>query len=351
MSERGERENGRACLLPTDMLRTHGRSTSRIVACLVACIVPSLATAWAGDPAPSPRSPFAAESIAEGVFLIRPTVSSIDRTNSILVQREDGSLVIESQPSVESARELLATIAQIDPRPIRFLVLSNPHVESIGGATAFPDSTLVIGSAGCGRLLADPSFDPGAEMRAGAADAQAWVGPPLRPPVFLAEGPVTLADPRNPVVLSPVGEAHTEGDLLVELPRAGILYAGAILSTDGNPYASDGDLTGWLDVLHGILRLDAETLIPLRGARGTREDARRVKDGLAWVRGQVEAGLRDGVPWEGIPKFVVQSYQFGEYFDPKASPAFHALLVEKVLREADEQRIKRMMPSIVPPGS
>jgi hypothetical protein len=139
--------------------------------------------------------------------------------------------------------------------------------------------------------------------------------------------------------------------MLVHLPRAGIVYVGAALATDGNPFAKDGDLSGWLDLLHQVVRMGAGTLVPLRGPAAAPDDARRVKDGLAWVRGQVDAGLRDGVPWEGIPNFVAQSYKFGEYFDTRASPAFHALLVEKVLREADEQRTKRLMPSIAPDGS
>ncbi len=328
------------------MITTPRRSTLLLAVVLAG----AAAIARADPPAPVPRAAFTAESLTEGVFLLRPTAPSISRTNSILVQREDGPLVIESQPSVESARELLATIATLDSRPIRYLVLSHPHVESIGGAAAFPDSTLLVASAGCARSLDDPSFDPGAELRAAAARPEEWVLPPLRRPVLVVDGPATLADSRNAVVLLPAGEAHTGGDLMVLFPRARILYVGAALVVDGNPYAPDGDLSGWLDLLHQVVRMDIDTLLPLRGPRATRDDARRFKDGLAWIRGQVETGLRDGIPWEDIPNFVLQSHSFAEYFDANAVPAFYRQLVEKVLREADEQRTKRMMPSIAPQG-
>jgi len=288
------------------------------------------------------------EQLAEGVFLVRPRTPAIDRTNSLVVLRDDGPLVIESQPSVVAARELLSLIAAIDARPVRFLVLSHPHVESIGGATAFPETTLVVASGGCRRMLEDPAYDAGAELRAAAPSPDSWAAPARRLPVLLADGPITLADSRNPVAMFPVGVAHSSGDLLLQLPRSGILYAGALVALDGNPYAPDGDLMGWLDVLNQLGQIAFETVVPLRGPRASRDDVGHFRDGLAWIRGQVEVGLREGVPWEDIPNFVVQSHRFAEYFDPRAIPAFHGLLVEKVLREADQQRTKRMLPSIRP---
>lgn len=291
---------------------------------------------------------FEGERLADGVFLMRPRNAEVPRTNSLVVLRSEGPLVIDSQPSPEAARELLAAIATIDPRPIRFLIVSHPHAESTGGATAFPAGTVVVASGGCVRLLEDPAYDTGAEIRAAAKAPDTWIAPPRRLPVVVADGPITLTDPEHPVEIYPVGAAHSQGDMIIRLPRSRTLWVGALLSTDGNPYPGDGELRGWLDVLHQITRTDSTAIVPLRGPLATPADAARFRDGLAWLRGQVEAGLREGVPWEGIPNFVVQSYRFAEYYDPEATPAFHALLVEKVLREADNERTKRTLPSIAP---
>ncbi len=307
------------------------------------------AVALAGDAVAAPTSGFVGESLAENVVLMRPRVPSIDRTNSLVALREDGPLVFEAQPTIGAARELLVAIAAIDPRPIRFLVVSHPHVESLGGAAAFPETTVVIASGGCRRALEDQAFDPGAELRAAAPSPAAWVAPALRLPVVVADGPMSLADARVPISLFPIGQAHSSGDLIAQLPRSGTVYVGALIAMDSNPYAAaDGDLTGWIVALNQIARMNADTLVALRGPRGTAADLSHFRDGLAWVRGQVEAGLRDGVPWEDIPNFVLQSHRFAEYYDLQASPPFHKLLVDKVLREADEQRTKRNVPSIAP---
>jgi glyoxylase-like metal-dependent hydrolase (beta-lactamase superfamily II) len=291
---------------------------------------------------------FVAEQLAEGVFLLQPRSQSTAWTNSLVVVRDEGPLVIDAQPSPEAARELLAAVATIDPRPIRFLVLSHPHAESTGGATAFPANTVVVASGGCARLLADPNYDTGAELRAAAAPPDTWIAPPRRLPVVVADGPLTLTDPERAVEIYPVGSAHSPGDVIIQLPKSSITYVGALVAMDGNPHPGDGDTRGWLDALHQISRAGSETIIPLRGPRATRADAVRFREGLAWLRGQVETGLRQGVPWEDIPNFVVQSYRFSEYYSPGATPPFHALLVEKVLREADDERTKRTLPSIAP---
>ena len=291
---------------------------------------------------------FESDRLAEGVFLMRPRTAMIERTNSLLALQREGPLVIDAQPSPEAARELLAAIAAIDPRPIRFLIVSHPHAESTGGATAFPPDTVVIGSGGAARLLEDPTYDTGVEIRAASESPATWVAPPRRVPVVAAEGPLTLTDRDVPVEIFPVGSAHSRGDVIVNLPRSRTLWVGALVATDGNPHPGDGDLRGWLDALHQITRSDSTTLVPLRGARVTMADAVRFRDGLAWLRGQVEAGLRQGVPWDDVPNFVVQSHRFAEYYDARATPAFHVLLVDKVLREADDERTKRTLPSIAP---
>jgi glyoxylase-like metal-dependent hydrolase (beta-lactamase superfamily II) len=319
----------------------HGSSVLRASALAAIAAVACVRAGAATSPA------FVSEPLAENVFLLRPRVPSIERTNSLLALREDGPLVIDAQPTAAGARELLAAVAALDSRPVRFLLLSHPHVESVGGASAFPETTVVIASGGCRRALEDKAFDPGAELRAAAPSPEKWVAPALRLPVVVPDGPMTLADGRVPVTVYPIGQAHSAGDMIAQLPH-GIVYVGALVSMDSNPYASDGDLTGWIVALNQLARMNAEILVPLRGPRGTAADLSHFRDGMAWVRGQVEAGLREGVPWEGIPDFVEQSHRFAEFYGQAASPSFHRLLVEKVLREADEERTKRTLPSIAP---
>ena len=106
-------------------------------------------TALTGPPSAEGAHPdvaFIVDDVSEGVFLLRPVAARPELSNSLIVEREDGLLVVGPQASTSGAGELLQVIASISDKPVRYLVLTHAHAESVGGAAAFPESTLVIGS-------------------------------------------------------------------------------------------------------------------------------------------------------------------------------------------------------------
>jgi glyoxylase-like metal-dependent hydrolase (beta-lactamase superfamily II) len=284
---------------------------------------------------------FEGETLADGIVLLRPVETSPERTNSLLVEREDGLLVVEAQPTPEAARELLGAVATISSAPIRYLVLSHPHVESWGGASAFPETTLVIAAQRSRELLEDESYDSGAEQRARASNPEEWTAPPKRLPVLLARSPLTLADGRNPVTVAPTVGAHTPADLIVRLEGHRIVYLGPLLFIDRNPFARDGNVGAWLGLLNSISTGETERFVPLVGPVVDRMELRRRRDSLAWVRGQVEMAFVDLVAKDEIPAHILSRPEIGTYFDVDADPSFVSTVVERALAEAVEQRRKR----------
>ncbi len=311
-----------------------------VAATLLGCWCGSLA--WAAEPdRASPRrlGPFEVESLAEGVYLLRPEADRDDLTNSLVIEREDGLLVVESQPSPDAASELLAAVAQLSSRPLRYLVLSNAHAETAGGAAAFPVSTLVIATLGARDALGDPGFGFGSEMRARVG--RSWTAPPIRPPVLVLHARTEFDDPLNEVELLPLGQAHSSTDLMVLLPNQNILYAGAILFPDRNPYAADADVGGWLSVLNHIAKLRPARAIPLRGEPLDVRQVRMQRDSLAWLRGRVELGFIDRVPADRLTDWVLDSDELGEHFDLQAEPSFLRGLIDRVVADAVTERKKR----------
>jgi glyoxylase-like metal-dependent hydrolase (beta-lactamase superfamily II) len=92
-----------------------------------------------------------------------------------VVEREDGVRVVDAQPTPAAAKELLDAFAQLTPKPVRFLVLSHPHVDDAGGATEFARDVLVIGSEGCRSAMTDAGYDFGAEAR--VRQGEGWKEP------------------------------------------------------------------------------------------------------------------------------------------------------------------------------
>jgi glyoxylase-like metal-dependent hydrolase (beta-lactamase superfamily II) len=284
---------------------------------------------------------FSADPIAEGVFLFRPIATRPELSNSLVVEREDGLLVVGPQASVEGARELLAAIATLGNKPVRYLVLTNAHADAAGGASAFPEATLVIATVNARDALRDPAHDFGAEVRLRSSNSKSWSAPPIRLPVLIVHARTELEDPVNEIELLPLAHAHTTSDLLVFLPNQNILYCGALLFPDRNPYAADGDVGGWLSALNHIAKMNPAVAIPLRGEVLDARQVRELRDALAWVRGQIDLGFVDHVAPEQMTEWVLESDDAASYFDLDASPSFARTVIDQALEEAIAQRKKR----------
>jgi len=287
------------------------------------------------------EKPYRREPLSDGVHLFRPLDHSIERTNSLVVERSDGLLVVESQPSPEAAAQLLAQIGEWNPGPVRFLVLSHSHAESAGGASAFPESTLVIGSEGCLSELSDKEFDFGGEVARRVAD---WEAPPIRLPVLVVQSNVTLADERNPVTVFTMGSAHTDGDLAVSIADDSMIYAGALLFVERNPYAGDGTVAGWLSTLNSLARTGAKIVVPLRGPAVDARGVREMRDVLAWLRNRVAKEFVDRPPREAIIERVLADDGLAERLDLESDVCFAESMVTNVVDEAIEHRGARGLP-------
>jgi glyoxylase-like metal-dependent hydrolase (beta-lactamase superfamily II) len=283
---------------------------------------------------------FAADQLSEGVWLLRPRHERADLGNALLVERQDGLLVVESQGSEQAGRLLVEAVRSLSDKPLRYLVLSHAHAESAGGASAFPDATLVIATVGTRDALLDPSFDFGAEVRARTDPPSAWVAPRKRMPVMVIYARTELEDPLNEVELVPLGHTHTETDLMVRLPNQNIVYAGALLFPDLNPYAADGKIGSWLSALNYVAKTSPALAIPLHGQPIDVRGVRSERDAFAWLRGQVELAFVDQVEVPRMVDWVMASETFAQRFDLDASPSFLRTLVERVVEEAVAERKK-----------
>lgn len=67
------------------------------------------------------------------------------------------------------------------------------------------------------------------------------------------------------VRLIEVGPAHTQGDLMVHVPDARVLFAGDILFIGSTPVMWAGPVENWLRALDTILDMDVDTIVPGHG--------------------------------------------------------------------------------------
>ena len=319
-----------------------GNTALSIFVLVLASIVPAAAQEEtpAGDPAV-----FEVRTISHGIHLFRPQHPTGRHTNSLVIERRDGLLVVDAQPTTEAARDLLAAIRGVSSTPIRYLVFTHPHVEASGGSDAFPTDVLRIASRGYRDAVADPEFGYQSEWRAyrgipePSAAAEGGTLTQRRPVATLTlMGRTRLEDPLHPIVLLPIPHTHSPGDLLVYEPRAEVVAAGDLVFNDRNPFAGHARVGSWISQLNQLLTLNPKTIVPLRGAAVDSAKIRNQRDALRWLKNQVEEKLAERVADEQIPARVLGRADADRYFNTAAVPSNLPLLVQRLVEEVRKER-------------
>lgn len=286
-------------------------------------------------------SPFSVDELFDGVWLFRVPADSAEYTNSLVIDRDQGLLVVESQPSPAAAKQLLEAIGEVSDKPIRYLVLSHPHVESSGGASAFPDSTMIIASDSTFEALADETTELGADIPLRSSDPDAWVAPPRVLPGLIVVGGFSLRDGAYPVELRLVPRGHYPGSIVVLIEEPGLHYVGALVSPDHNPHA-DSELTNvgaWVSWINSLLFSQPKTVVPIRGEALDSAELRVFRNSLAWLVSRLDYALIERIPHDEIVEFTIGADGFDKHFDVEAEPSFVRGMIERELaRRLDDSR-------------
>lgn len=213
------------------------------------------------------------------------------RTNAGVVVDEDGITVVDTL-AVASQWEPFAQAVEALDRPIPRLVVTSSHIEFTGGTSRFR-LPAVYGSSQASALLDQPARPE--VFRRLLPELAAQFGEDLR------TRPVTHVVTEPAYVSAAAVAVPTRGQMLenlvVAVPGADIVFAGAMCSFGVTPAAYDGDPAAWADALDEIVEM-APIVVPGHGPIGGEEE---VRDLQAYLRACVEAEgdvarLGDG-PW------------------------------------------------------
>lgn len=201
------------------------------------------------------------------------------RTNAGVVIEDDGVTVVDCLLTPAHAAPLAAELAATG-RPVRRVVYTSSHVEFTGGSSRFQMAAR-YGRSQTSALLDQPpnlaayrslypehrdAFDDDFATRpvSHTVDTAAWLSPAL---CALATG------------------GQQRENLVVLLPAADVLFAGAMCSFGVTPNAFDGDPEAWADAL-GELSTLATTIVPGIGPAGGAPDVQALQ---AYLYACVEA--------------------------------------------------------------
>ena len=250
-----------------------------------------------------------------------------------------GGMVVDTLYDLRLTSRMLARYAEVHPEPARRLVNTHHNGDHCWGNQLLPEAT-IIAHRGCARRFHD--FAP-----AQAEAIRTMVDPPehlvalqhefspfdfsgieLRGPDEIIDDDVTIDLGGMPVELLYVGPAHTEGDLVVHVPHAGVVFAGDVFFHRCTPIGWEGSTDRWIDALRRIEALEPETVVPGHGPVCGVEGVRSMREYLEYVQREASDHWKAG----RTPLDATLRIELGPYAS-WTDPARLAANVHRVYRE------------------
>ncbi len=183
--------------------------------------------------------------------------------NTGIIVGKDGVIVIDAKTTPASAKEMLAEIAKITPKPVTTVILTHSDGDHVNGLAAFPAGLTIISQENCKK-----------EMEASASSRNP--APQDRLPTKTVTNKENVTINGVKLTLLHYANAHTSGDLMVYLPEQKIAFTGDIIVTN-QPYTlihaeKNGSSEGWISTVKGLASLNADNYVPGHGDLQTKAD-------------------------------------------------------------------------------
>lgn len=223
-----------------------------------------------------------------------------------LVVGAGGCLVIDTRGTLTDAVDLIDAVRQITPHPWT-VVNTHTHWDHYFGNAAFRPAAiwaheraaewaLTYGAMHRDRLLVAAGAEP--DMDDFVLGVQAvQPDPPDR--TFADTADLDIGG--RPVRLRYLGRGHTDGDLVVELPDAGTLFAGDLIEEGGPLGFSDAFPLDWPGTLTGLIPLvGAGPVVPGHGAVVDQAYVRGQQGELTGIAALTRQAHAEGRPAESV---------------------------------------------------
>jgi glyoxylase-like metal-dependent hydrolase (beta-lactamase superfamily II) len=219
--------------------------------------------------------------------------------NTGIIIGDDAVMVIDTQATPVMAQDVVRRIREVTDLPIKYIVMSHYHAVRVLGASGYVEHGLehIIASKDTYELIVERGeFDMASEIGRFPRLFQAVESVPgLTWPSIVFQQEMTLMMGKLEVKIMQQGRGHTKGDTVVWLPQEKVLFSGDLVEFGATPYCGDAYFQDWPHTLDKLAAMNAEKLVPGRGA--ALKTPEQVKAGLEGTRDFVQqlfASVRAG---------------------------------------------------------
>jgi len=199
--------------------------------------------------------------------------------NTGVIVGDDAVMVIDAQATPAMAGEVIARIAKITDKPVKYVLLTHYHAARTLGASAFKGAEVLASDATRHMIAERGKEDMDSEIgRFPRLFRSVETVPGLTWPTMTFPDQVSVWLGRREVRIIHVGRGHTAGDVVAIVPDAGAVFSGDLVEYKSACYCGDAHFIDWLATLDHLAELQASALVPGRGAALTTPEM--VKDGI-----------------------------------------------------------------------
>jgi len=179
-------------------------------------------------------------------------------------------LVVDTRSTPAQAREIATELRQLTRDPVSIIVDTHWHFDHTFGNSVFRPAAAWGHVRAAARLRADGRAtieEVAAEIPAIASDIRETI---IDPPERTFEDHATVEVGDRIVELSYHGRAHTDGDIVLVVPDANVMFAGDLLEEGAPPSFGDSFPLEWPATVERLLPLVTGAVVPGHGAVGDR---------------------------------------------------------------------------------
>ncbi|MGH6725945.1 MAG: MBL fold metallo-hydrolase [Pseudolabrys sp.] len=193
--------------------------------------------------------------------------------NSGIIVGDDGVMVVDAQATPAAASEVIACVAKVTDKPIKYVLLTHYHASRALGASAFKGAEILASDTTRGMIAERGSQDMQSEIGRFPRLFRAAAGiPGLTWPTVTFPDQISVWLGRREVRILHIGRGHTAGDAIAVVPNAGVVFAGDLVACKSASYGGDAHFNDWLATLDNLAEMQAHALVPGRGAALTAPD-------------------------------------------------------------------------------
>ena len=199
--------------------------------------------------------------------------------NSGIVVGDDSVMVIDAQATPAMAMDVIARVAKVTDKPIKYVLLTHYHAVRTLGASAYKGADILASDATRGLIAERGKQDMDSEVgRFPRLFRAAETIPGLTWPTITFPDQISVWLGRREVRIMHIGRGHTTGDVVAAVPDAGVVFAGDLVEYKSACYCGDAHFTDWPATLDHLAEMQANALVPGRGPALT--TAEMVKEGI-----------------------------------------------------------------------